>query len=140
MRALCRKYGGLRRWNSMVGQLIRKKSGAVDSATPVSELREDTELDKAAFSEILGKIDQGLRALPATAQVRTAHRHAHGTIFEASLHLLAPQEQDSEHLQVDRRERESSASASGLGVWRTDTELCLEACRFWHEGVTPFRG
>ena len=53
----------------MVGQLIRKKSGAVDSATPVSELREDTELDKEAFSEILSKIDQGLRALPATAQV-----------------------------------------------------------------------
>ncbi len=53
----------------MVGQLIRKKSGAVDSATPVSELQEDTELDKEAFSEILSKIDQGLRALPATAQV-----------------------------------------------------------------------
>lgn len=53
----------------MVGTMIRKKSDSVDSATPVSELSEDTELDKAAFSEILGKIDQGLRALPATAQV-----------------------------------------------------------------------
>ena len=56
----------------MVGHLIRKKSSAVDSATPVSELQEDTELDKEAFSEILSKIDQGLRALPATAQVCTA--------------------------------------------------------------------
>ena len=37
--------------------------------TPVSQLGEDTELDKDAFREIIGKIDQGLRALPATAQV-----------------------------------------------------------------------
>jgi hypothetical protein len=41
----------------------------VDETTPVSELSEETELDKDAFSLILGKIDQGLRALPATAQV-----------------------------------------------------------------------
>ena len=53
----------------MVGTLIRKKSSTVDDATPVSELGEDTELDKEAFSLILSKIDQGLRALPATAQV-----------------------------------------------------------------------
>ena len=53
----------------MVGTLIRKKSSAVSDATPVSELGEDTELDKEAFSLILSKIDQGLRALPATAQV-----------------------------------------------------------------------
>jgi len=53
----------------MVGSLIRKKSDTVNDATPVSELGEDTELDKEAFSLILGKIDQGLRALPATAQV-----------------------------------------------------------------------
>ncbi|CAL5221824.1 g4081 [Coccomyxa viridis] len=63
------KYGGLRRWNNMVGTLIRKKSSTVSDATPVSELGEDTELDKEAFSLILSKIDQGLRALPATAQV-----------------------------------------------------------------------
>ena len=68
---MCRKYGGLRRWNNMVGSLIRKKARSVDEATPVSELSEDTELDKEAFSLILGKIDQGLRALPATAQVST---------------------------------------------------------------------
>ncbi len=53
----------------MVGSLIRKKARAVDETTPVSELSEETELDKDAFSLILGKIDQGLRALPATAQV-----------------------------------------------------------------------
>ncbi|KAK9914887.1 hypothetical protein WJX75_001929 [Coccomyxa subellipsoidea] len=59
------KYGGLRRWNSMVGKLVKKRT----DGTPVSQLGEDTELDKDAFREIIGKIDQGLRALPATAQV-----------------------------------------------------------------------
>ncbi|EIE19302.1 nucleotide-binding domain-containing protein [Coccomyxa subellipsoidea C-169] len=59
------KYGGLKRWNSMVGKLVKKRT----DGTPVSALGEDTELDKDAFREIIGKIDQGLRALPATAQV-----------------------------------------------------------------------
>ena len=35
----------------------------------VGDLDESTELDKAAFEALLGKIDRGLRALPATAQV-----------------------------------------------------------------------
>ncbi len=50
----------------MVGKLVKKRT----DGTPVSALGEDTELDKDAFREIIGKIDQGLRALPATAQVR----------------------------------------------------------------------
>jgi NADH:ubiquinone reductase (non-electrogenic) len=33
-------------------------------------VEEDTELTKEQFKELLGKIDSGLRALPATAQVR----------------------------------------------------------------------
>lgn len=49
----------------MVGKLVKKRA----DGTPVSALGEDTELDKEAFKEIIGKIDQGLRALPATAQV-----------------------------------------------------------------------
>lgn len=49
----------------MVGKLVKKRT----DGTPVSQLGEDTELDKDAFREIIGKIDQGLRALPATAQV-----------------------------------------------------------------------
>ena len=53
----------------MVGRLVRARSPDASEATPVSSLSESTELDKAAFKEILGKIDQGLRALPATAQV-----------------------------------------------------------------------
>lgn len=48
----------------MVGKLVKSKADG-----PVSALNETTELDKEAFKEILGKIDQGLRALPATAQV-----------------------------------------------------------------------
>ena len=62
----------------MVGTLIRKKSSAVDDATPVSELGEDTELDKEAFSLILSKIDQGLRALPATAQAHPVSYRSDG--------------------------------------------------------------
>ena len=35
----------------------------------VGDLDESTQLDKTAFEDLLGKIDRGLRALPATAQV-----------------------------------------------------------------------
>ena len=52
----------------MVAGLVKKRTD-----TPVSALGEDTELDKDAFREIIGKIDQGLRALPATAQVSPCH-------------------------------------------------------------------
>jgi NADH:ubiquinone reductase (non-electrogenic) len=62
---MCRKYGGLKRWNNMVGKLVKSRT----EGAPLSGLDETTELDKDAFKEILGKIDQGLRALPATAQV-----------------------------------------------------------------------
>ena len=61
-----RKYGGARRWNNMVGGIIKRRA---QTEGPVSALREDTELDKEAFRELLTSIDRGLRALPATAQV-----------------------------------------------------------------------
>jgi hypothetical protein len=64
--ACCRKYGGARRWNNMVGGIIKRRA---QTEGPVSALREDTELDKEAFRELLTSIDRGLRALPATAQV-----------------------------------------------------------------------
>ena len=39
------------------------------SATPFAELDPETRMDKADFKELLVRIDSGLRALPATAQV-----------------------------------------------------------------------
>ena len=39
------------------------------SPTPFAELDPETRMDKADFKELLVKIDSGLRALPATAQV-----------------------------------------------------------------------
>ena len=37
--------------------------------TPFAELDPETRMDKADFEDLLTKIDSGLRALPATAQV-----------------------------------------------------------------------
>ena len=39
--------------------------------SPVSELTDKTELTREQFEGLLGQIDKGLRALPATAQVGT---------------------------------------------------------------------
>lgn len=39
------------------------------SSNPVAGIDENAQLDKAAFDELLERIDRGLRALPATAQV-----------------------------------------------------------------------
>lgn len=42
--------------------------------TPVAELDPETRMDKADFESLLVKIDSGLRALPATAQVSALRR------------------------------------------------------------------
>lgn len=58
------KTGGLRRWGGMVG---RELSAAASS--PLADIDEGTQISKDKFKELLTKIDSGLRALPATAQV-----------------------------------------------------------------------
>ena len=37
--------------------------------TPLAEIDPEVRMDKQSFEELLSKIDSGLRALPATAQV-----------------------------------------------------------------------
>ena len=37
--------------------------------SPLAEIDPEVQLNKQSFEELLGKIDSGLRALPATAQV-----------------------------------------------------------------------
>jgi hypothetical protein len=44
------------------------------TVTPVSSLEEDDELTKEQFKAVLAQVDKGLRALPATAQVKTMCR------------------------------------------------------------------
>lgn len=39
--------------------------------TPLAEIDPEVRLNKESFEELLSKIDSGLRALPATAQVDT---------------------------------------------------------------------
>ena len=56
---------GVRRWGGMVGSIVQKKT-----SDPILEnFTADTELSRDDFRELLRKIDAGLRALPATAQV-----------------------------------------------------------------------
>lgn len=42
-----------------------------EAAGPLNELSDDTEITRSQFEDLLAKIDKGLRALPATAQVTT---------------------------------------------------------------------
>ena len=52
----------------MVGSIVQKKT-----SDPIMEdFTAETELSREDFKELLRKIDAGLRALPATAQVRMA--------------------------------------------------------------------
>lgn len=58
----------------MVKQTLDSSRGSSNGTSPprggpVGDLDESAQLDKSAFEELLGKIDRGLRALPATAQV-----------------------------------------------------------------------
>lgn len=55
---------------------VRKLLNGGDSAgiNTLQTLDEETELSREQFKELLGTIDSGLRALPATAQVRLMHR------------------------------------------------------------------
>ena len=67
----CRKYG-----QNRFGGLVRGTFERVGiqpgsaKATPLAEIDPQNQLDKANFEELLSKIDSGLRALPATAQVQ----------------------------------------------------------------------
>eukprot|EP01023_Acetabularia_acetabulum_P034139 TRINITY_DN32055_c0_g1_i3.p1 TRINITY_DN32055_c0_g1~~TRINITY_DN32055_c0_g1_i3.p1 ORF type:complete len:342 (-),score=66.83 TRINITY_DN32055_c0_g1_i3:370-1395(-) len=56
------KYG-FNRFGGLVKKAFSKQS------TPMEELNEKSELSKEEFYDLMKKIDQGLRALPATAQV-----------------------------------------------------------------------
>lgn len=64
---------GARRWGSMVVQQLNPNKQSAVTPTPAAtagiELSEDTRMSKEQFKELLQKIDSGLRALPATAQV-----------------------------------------------------------------------
>lgn len=59
--------------------------------SPLSDIDPETRLDKKDFEKLLVKIDQGLRALPATAQVRILHKKllTPSCNFSASIELTA---------------------------------------------------
>lgn len=64
------KFGGPRRWGNMVGEMLRKAAAKqAPPGSPVTDFTPETEVTKEEFEALLEKIDQGLRALPATAQV-----------------------------------------------------------------------
>jgi hypothetical protein len=54
----------------MLYYLPHLPAASTPPSTPLAALAESTELTKDQFKELLKKIDSGLRALPATAQVR----------------------------------------------------------------------
>ncbi len=43
---------------------------AKQTVSPLADVNDKTELSREQFKELLTKVDSGLRALPATAQVR----------------------------------------------------------------------
>ena len=85
------KGGGLGRWGGMARAAL-----AAPAASPLADIDENTQLSKAAFVELLTKIDSGLRALPATAQVARqqgeylASLFAKGTVTGAAASTTLP--------------------------------------------------
>lgn len=67
-RFLDAKYGQ-RRFGGLVRSTLQGGQTAAQPKSPVSELTDKTELTREQFEGLLGQIDKGLRALPATAQV-----------------------------------------------------------------------
>eukprot|EP01025_Chloroclados_australasicus_P007534 TRINITY_DN12441_c0_g1_i4.p1 TRINITY_DN12441_c0_g1~~TRINITY_DN12441_c0_g1_i4.p1 ORF type:complete len:608 (-),score=41.02 TRINITY_DN12441_c0_g1_i4:269-2092(-) len=59
------KYG-MNRFGGLVKQAFSRHTG---QSLPVEELSESSQLSKEDFADLIRKIDSGLRALPATAQV-----------------------------------------------------------------------
>lgn len=60
------------------GNLVARVLGGTNSgiagngaSTPVASMEEDDELTKEQFKAVLAQVDKGLRALPATAQVKS---------------------------------------------------------------------
>ncbi|GAX84552.1 hypothetical protein CEUSTIGMA_g11973.t1 [Chlamydomonas eustigma] len=66
-RFLDSRTGGFSRFGNLVAGTLGTNSAPSDS--PVATVEESHELTKEEFKTLLGKIDSGLRALPATAQV-----------------------------------------------------------------------
>ena len=84
----CRKYGQ-RRFGGLVRSTLQGGQTAAQPRSPVSELTDKTELTREQFEALLGQIDKGLRALPATAQVgRGAHTGTFVLQVAAGLHLI----------------------------------------------------
>ena len=69
-RFLDAKTGGTARFGNMVNDMLKGDApGTSETTGPLGAITEETKLTREQFKEILKKIDSGLRALPATAQV-----------------------------------------------------------------------
>ncbi|KAL6756599.1 type-II calcium-dependent NADH dehydrogenase [Haematococcus lacustris] len=66
---------GSSRWGGLVAKAVQ------GNASPLAELPESTELSREQFKELVKKIDSGLRALPATAQVAKQQGEYLATVF-----------------------------------------------------------
>ena len=68
---------GAKRWGNTVAKAVeaakirRQGAAASVSPNPLESFDEEIELTAQEFADLLSTIDRGLRALPATAQVRT---------------------------------------------------------------------
>lgn len=72
---------GMSRWGGMVAKAI---SGNQNSSNPMSTLSDDNTVSRDQFKELLTKIDSGLRALPATAQVAKQQGDYLASLFAAN--------------------------------------------------------
>lgn len=59
---------GMNRFGNLARSIIASAQPA-QAASPFADLDDSTQVSKEKFKELMGKIDNGLRALPATAQV-----------------------------------------------------------------------
>eukprot|EP00195_Chlamydomonas_chlamydogama_P008836 CAMPEP_0202898464 /NCGR_PEP_ID=MMETSP1392-20130828/6978_1 /ASSEMBLY_ACC=CAM_ASM_000868 /TAXON_ID=225041 /ORGANISM="Chlamydomonas chlamydogama, Strain SAG 11-48b" /LENGTH=558 /DNA_ID=CAMNT_0049584399 /DNA_START=316 /DNA_END=1992 /DNA_ORIENTATION=- len=79
-RFLDMKTGGISRFGSLVAATL---SGSANSG-PLASLDDRTQVTRDKFKELLSKIDSGLRALPATAQVAKQQGEYLADLFAAN--------------------------------------------------------
>lgn len=75
---------GVRRFSDLVLKTLANQQGSSVAAAFEGVLSGNTEITREQFKEVLGRIDKGLRALPATAQVANQQGKHLASVFSSA--------------------------------------------------------
>lgn len=118
-----RSNTGVMRFSSLVKKTV----------SPLADLSDSTELTREQFKELLGKIDSGLRALPATAQVGSSWQNTsmlplHAWGAGAACLACAPHAWGRDHGASVHRTVMCCSRAECAGIRRHLPHTCCDLC------------